>query len=174
MNTKIISTLIFVAGAGTAMALADNATSAPVNAQPPTSDSRAPDQTVYVAQLPSVTTLTNSAAAQKQSVKQIVQSDREISVTYQLADGNLKTISYQLLPTADGSSAGVALSTAPNSPSSAPSTVVVYPPLPAYVYTYDPFYSDWWYPAVGVRLGVNFGYHARPAHAWSGFRGHWR
>lgn len=102
--------------------------------------------------------LTNIAAAQGLTIKQIVQTAREIDVSYQLANGLTRTISYQLLLTANPTPApAVAAAPAP--------VVVVAPPPAAYFYDYyDPFYYYGpWYGPVAVRVGGEFG-----------FRGRWR
>lgn len=147
MKTQNITALVLATGFLTTAAFADNspATSAPaptaITSQPP-----APNQIIYLPQLPSVGELTGVAAAQGLTIKQITQSARELSVTYQFADGQTKIVSYQvLLP-----NVGV------NPAQLAPPTVVYAEPPPP-VYYYDPYYPAYWYPPVSFRFGFGFG-----------------
>ena len=178
MNTKLITTLALATGLLVAGVSAQTASdgSAPAVAAP-----LAPDQIIYASQLPGVTSLTNAAAAQGLAIKQIVQSAREVTVSYQLANGQTRTISYQLLPTAGAQVAqGVPV------PASAPPPVTVVPapvgvptvtvvPAPTVIYTpavesyyYDPYYSGYWYPPVSVSLGLGWGWGHGYGHGWGG------
>jgi hypothetical protein len=113
-----------------------------------------PDQIIYTAQLPRVIDLTNAAAAQRLAIKQIVQTASEITVSYQFANGQTRTVSYQLL--LEGNTAPVRVV------AQAPAPVVVVAPSPG-AYYYEPYhYCGPWYPPVVVRFGADFG-----------FRRHW-
>jgi hypothetical protein len=114
-----------------------------------------PDQIVYTPQLPRVVDLTNAAAAQRLTINQIVQTASGITVSYELANGQTRTVSYQLLLAENTTPVQTVI------PTSAP--VVVVAPLSG-VYYYDPyFYYGPWYPPIALRFGANFG-----------FRGRWR
>lgn len=160
MNAKLFPLLVLGASLFTIPVLADN----PAPATTPTSvpaQTMVADQIIYAPQLPSVAELIKMAAAQGLTVRQIVQSDRAVSITYQLANGQSKTISYQLLANAVTASAPVVATTP------APTTTRVVYVAPDYYYDpfYYPYYGPYWYPPVSVRLG--FGFRGR---GW-GFRG---
>jgi hypothetical protein len=146
-TTQYLTTLAVAAGFLTTAALADSSpsTSAAGTVQP-----TAPVQIIYAPQLPSVAELTSVAAAQGITVKQIVQSARDVSITTQSADGQTKTVSYQLLADAGARPAQIA----------APAVVYAVPPTPApYDYdSYAPYYPEVYYPPVSVRLGFGYGY----------------
>ena len=119
-----------------------------------TTPSPAPDQIVHAHQLPSVADLTKAATAQGITITQIVQSAGEISVRYQLANGQTRTVLYRLLS-----------SEAP--PTAVAPTVVYVEPPAGYYYYRDPFYPDYWYPPFSLRLGLGYGY---GYHAYHGHR----
>ena len=109
------------------------------------------DQIVYAPQLPGVADLIHVAAAQGLTIKQIVQTASEISVSFQLANGQTRTVAYELLL------AGNQMPVQTVSPAPRPSPVVVVAPSPDVCY-YDPYYYYGpWYPPVSVRLGADFG-----------------
>jgi hypothetical protein len=129
----------------------------------------APNQIIYLTQLPSVGTLVNIAAAQGLAVEQIVQNAAQIIVVYKYANGQTNAICYQLLPTA-GAVPAPAGATAVVVP--AQTTVVYGTPEPAYYY--DPFYYPWpWFGAVALDLGFGFrgGYYHGGGFRGGGFRG---
>ena len=165
MNTKVITALVLSSGLFTAVSFAQTAPGASAPAvSAPAAAAVAPDQILYAPQLPAVSTLTSAAAAQGIAIKQISQTDREISVTYQLSSGQTRTVSYQLLPSG-GQNAVTAPASVPAvvpAPSAAPTVVyAVTDPYP--YYTYSPYYG-YWYPPVALRVGFGWGFHG----------GHWR
>jgi len=151
----------FTAAAIIAAALCTGAFAQPaVNAQ-----ATAPNEVVYVPQLPNASDLTKAASAQGVTVTQIDQTSSQVVVTYKYSNGAVNTVSYQ--PLANAETSGVP---APSSPApavtSTGSTVVYTTTAPAYYYDYPYYgygYYPWgWYPPVSIGLG--FGFHG-------GFRG---
>ena len=138
-----------------------------------------PNQIVYAPQLPSVTELTNAAAAQGLAIDKIEQTNAQITVVYRNANGQTNTVAYLLLPAAG--TAGIVAnpvatpSTPPPTAVYAPtSPTVVYEPAPQSVYYdyYGPgYYPYYWYPPVSFRVGLGFGYHSG---FHGGFRGGYR
>ena len=63
----------------------------------------APNEIVYVPQLPSAAELTKAAAAQGVTITQIDQTSTQITVTYKYTNGYVNTVSYQPLSAADPS-----------------------------------------------------------------------
>ena len=164
MNTKFALALSLLAGICALPAKADE--NQPQTQLPPAVTVpvvSAPDQIIYLSQLPTVNALTGIAAAQGLNVKQIVQTDREVSVSYQVANGQVRTISYQLLPNV---SAPVQVQA--RAVEVVPAQTVVYAREPQPVYYYDPFWGSYWYPPVAVNLGFRWGWGFR-----GGYRGHW-
>ena len=88
-------------------------------------------------------------------------------MTYQLSNGQTKTISYQLLPDATQPAAAAAV-TVRRTVEVVPAQTVVYAQDPQPVYYYDPFWGSYWYPPVAVDLGFRWGWGFR-----GGYRGHW-
>lgn len=192
MKTNSILTAITLATAliGTA-AFADSASStvsanspAPAVQAPPAAPAPnaipmpAPNQIIYLPQLPTPASLVNVASAQGVSIEQISQTSSQIIVTYKYGNGQTNTICYQLLSTA-----GTAPVAAASTPVVVPQTTVIYgQPAPAYYYNYydDPFYTPWpWFGPVGIGFGFEFhgghdggfhGDHDRDFHG-GGFRG---
>lgn len=117
-----------------------------------------PNQIIYAPRLPSAAELTSAAAAQGQSVEQIIQSSSQITAVYRSSNGQVTTIAYQLLPT-PGSTATTATVVTP-----APTVIYQTAPRTIYYRSYDPFWDDddYWYPPVSLSLG--FGYY----HGWGG------
>jgi len=148
MKTKFISAIIVAAALATA---AQAQSPAAVVASPP------PDQIVYAAQLPPVASLTAVAAAQSLTIKQIVQTDRDITVTYLLTNGQTRTVSYQLLANVGQAPAVIAAKSIP-APEvyAAPTPVYVYTPVRDRYYYDDPY--SYWYPPVAVSLGFGWGW----------------
>jgi hypothetical protein len=152
MKTQNIAALVLAGGLFATVAFAENSAAAPVVTSMP---EPAPNQIVYATQLPAVPELTRAAAAQSLTIKQIVQSPRDLTLTYQSADGQTKVVAYRLL-----SDAGAGVVQPP-----APTVVYAAPPYPSYYY--DPFYPDYWYPPFSVRFGFGF----RSGGFRGGFRG---
>jgi hypothetical protein len=155
MKTKLITTLAITTGLLTACAFAETAPASPAPMPAtPVAAAATPDQVIYTAQLPSVADLTRGAAAQGLAINQIAQTARDITITYQLANGQTRTIAYELL--AAGNQVPASQVTV------APASVVVVAPAPD-VYYYGPYYYGSWYPRVAVRIGGDYR-----------FRGRWR
>ena len=137
-----------------------------VNAMP------APDQIIYLPQLPSAGSLANAAVAQGISVEQINQLSNQITVVYKYSNGQTHTICYQLL-----SSAGVTPAIAGPGVAAAPAQTTVIYQRPVGYY-YDPYYYGWpWFAPVSVSLGFGFhgGYHGGGFHGGGFHGGHgWR
>ena len=137
----------------------------------PASPMPAPNSIIYIPRLPTPAELSNAAAAQGLTIAKMEQTSDHITVVYQYANGQINTISYQLL-----SAAGVV--PAPGAPAPAVATAVV----PAYTttvvypdsgyYYYDPFYYPWgwpWYGPVSLSLGFGYNYgHFGGGHFWGG------
>lgn len=137
----------------------------------PAAQSPAPDQVIYSPRLPSAEELTHAASAQNRKIDRIEQTSSEVKVVYRFSNGQIETVSYQLLPADDGGSGGIPVSAPTTPPPPPPTTTVVYAPAPAPVYYYPDYYPWWgWYPPVSLRVGVGFGYH----HGWGGYHGGWR
>jgi len=125
------------------------------------------DRIIYAGQLPSVAQLTQTAQAQGLAIAAIVQTARDITVTYRLTNNTTRTISYQLLPEAQPT-AVMPASTAPVV-ETAPTTVQVVeyaPPPRTVVYRYyDPYYYDpFYWPRVPVSVNLGFGWTFRGGH----------
>ena len=154
MKTQNFTTWVLATGLLATVALADS----PSVTSPPApgavgAPSVAPSQIVYTPQLPGVAELASIAAAQGATIKQIIQSARDLNVTYQMPDNQVKTVVYQLL-----TEAGTNPVQAP-----APTFIDVNQPVPgAYYDPYDPYISADWYLPVSLRLGLGFG--ARGGH----------
>jgi hypothetical protein len=113
-----------------------------------------PNQTVYTAQLPTVQELTNSAAASGVTLTRVEQTTSQVTVVYQLTNGQVSVVSYQLLPAATGVT-GVTTAPIVTTP---PPRVVYIPTSPRVVY-YDsyPAYDPWyWYSPVSLSIGLGF------------------
>jgi hypothetical protein len=140
-------------------------------AQPASPPAAAPNEVVYVPQLPSAADLSKAAAAQGITVSQIDQTSSQVLVTYKYSNGAVNTVSYQPLSAAEGGATGaVATPTTPAPAVATGSTVVYTTAAPAYYYDYPyygyPYYYGW-YPPVSIGLGFGFhgGFHG------GGFRG---
>lgn len=126
----------------------------------------APNQVIYIPQLPNPGELVNVAAAQGVSVQQINQTSTQVTIVYKYANGQTNTICYQLLSSAGaGSPTGVPAVGAPAAAPATTTTVVYgtppsyYPYGYAYPYGYDYPYG-YAYPWYGpISLGFSFGYH---------------
>jgi hypothetical protein len=112
----------------------------------------APSQVIYSPRLPTPAELTNAATAQGVTIARIEQSTSQVTVTYQLANGQTNVVSYQLLPAAGSA---VATTTPPPTVVETAPRVVYYEP--AYGY-YPAYYPGYWYPPVSVRLGFGYGF----------------
>src|SRR5882724_10866075 len=97
MKTTIVTVLVLAVSFLTTAAMAETLSSSSVSVQ------MAPSQIIYTPQLPSVPELTKAAATQGLTIKQIVQSPRDLNVVYQSAQGQINTVVYQLLADAGSS-----------------------------------------------------------------------
>lgn len=175
MKTNPILSAVVLAATFLATGAAAQTVSAtpPAEATPMVSPTPAPNQIIYIPQLPNPAELANAAAAQGVSVQQINQTSNQITVVYKYANGQTNIICYQLL-----SAVGTAPAVAPAGAqvtTVAPSTTVVYAsPAPAYYY-YDPYGYYWpWYGPVSIGLGFNFGYGHYYGGHFGGYRGGFR
>jgi hypothetical protein len=124
----------------------------------------APNQIIYLPQLPTAASLVNVAAAQGLSVEQISQTNTQIMVVYKYGNGQTNAICYQLLSTA-----GAVPTVASPAPVVVPAQTTVIYGTPAPAYYYDPFYYPWpWFGPVAV--GLDFGFRGGYYHG-GGFRG---
>jgi len=180
MKTKLVVFCLlsaaFLAGSAQAQTV-QPATPAPAVQATAPAAALVPNQTVYSPRLPSVTEVTNIAAAQGLTVERIEQSASQVTAVYKYANGQTNTVAYLLLPgTTVVSSQGVA------QPTPAPA-VVYYEPAPRVVYYdgYSPGYGPgyyyspaYWYPPVSIGLGFGFygghgGFHGGGFHGGYGF-----
>lgn len=152
----------------------------PADATPMVSPMPAPNQIIYIPQLPSPAELANAAAAQGGSVEQINQTSTQITIVYKYANGQTNTICYQLLSNAGAAPAVSAPTGAPMTTVVPTTTTAVYAtPSPAYYYPYGysyPYgYYYPWYAPVSIGLGFNFGYgYYHGGYYGGGFRGGFR
>lgn len=120
-----------------------------------------PDQVIYAPRLPTAQELTDAAVARGVAIERIQQDTTQVTATYRLANGQLSTVAYALLPSASPASAPTIVTTPP--PAVVMPRTVIYRPQRQVVY-YDPFFYDPWYryPSVSIGLGFGFGhYHGR-------------
>ncbi len=162
MNTKsIIAAVVLATGVGGASAFAQ--------APDPQNSTPAPNQIIYLPQLPAASELAKSAPAQGATVAQITQTSDQITVVYKLANGQTSAVEYKLLSAVEPSAQ--APSGAPAAP--APGPAVVYAQsVPVYPAYYGPDYYYWpWYGPVRVDLGFGWGWRGG---GWGGGgRGGW-
>jgi hypothetical protein len=157
---------------------------APLSPALPVAPAMAPDEIIYLPQLPEPAELAAAAAAQGLTVKRITRTSAEVTVTCQSADGQVHTAAYQLLSAAAGSAtaATTAVPAVPAATTSVPvvpaattsvvpatttvttvpeaTTAVVYAPPTPGVFCYDSWYYPWpllWPVAFGA--GVGYGYY---------------
>lgn len=125
----------------------------------------APSTVIYLPQLPSADELSRAAAAQGQTIAKIEQTNGQVTVVYQGANGTTNTVAYLPLSQA-GSSAPApvpAVVPAPSSPppqivyQAAPPPVVYQAPAPVYYPDYyaPDYYAPYYYPS----LSFGFGYY---------------
>jgi uncharacterized membrane protein YgcG len=178
MKPNIITALVLAAASVASYARAEttDATPAASPSTPPPAVStaagevRTSNQIVYVPQLPSAQELTNAAYAQGVAIDKIADNGSQISVTYKLTNGQINSVTYQMLPAAQaGASQTVVIPTSP-------APAVVYQPQPAprvvYYYPESSYYPDYayypdryWYSPISLSLGFGYGY-------YGGYRGH--
>jgi len=146
----------------------------------------APNEVIYLPQIPTVADLASGAAARGLTVVSIQQTAGEEIATYRLPNGQTNIVAYQALPAA-GSAETAAAPTPAAAPSGQPPTpaaapgqaaivtpatpapAVVYQPAApdyAYGYPYDYYYPWGWYG--GPYYGYSYGYGVG-----IGFRGGW-
>jgi hypothetical protein len=144
-----------------------------VTMAPAPAPAAAPNEVVYVPQLPSVADLTKAAAAQGITVEQINQTSSQITAIYKYSNGQVTTVVYQPLSAAESSAVPVPTAApAPGTTAVVPTTTVVYQSAPGYYYDYPyyPYYYGWgWYPPVSV--GIGLGFHGGGYYHGGGFRG---
>jgi hypothetical protein len=179
MKTKLIPAFLLTAGLLALGAQAQTAAPAADAAAVPT-----PSRVIYSPRLPSPGELTNVASAQGISVEKIDQTAAQITVTYKLANGQLNTVAYQLLPSAGSPAQSPAATTVAVPASAAPTvvysqaapTVVYTQPYPySYYYAGDPYYYPWgFYGPLAVGVGLGFGFHGGYYHGGGFYHGHGR
>jgi len=142
----------------------------------PVNPSSAPNEVIYLPQLPTAADLSQGAAAHGQTVSRIEQTGNKVIAVYMGPNGQSMTVDYELLPnqpaaTAQGPTPGPAIYATQPPPYSPPvgeapaANTVVYDTAPAYTaypYDYYPYAFYWpWYPAVSLGFGFHygFGYH---------------
>ena len=160
LTTALIATTSVIQAASPAAPTAQVTPTAPEPSPAPAVNlASAPNQIIYLTQLPSAGTLVNIAAAQGLAIEQISQTATQILVVYKYANGQTNTVSYQLLPSATPTPAVAGVPAPAGSVTvavPAQTTVVYQGPTPAYYY--DPFYYPW--PYFGpVALSLGFGFH---------------
>jgi hypothetical protein len=171
MKIKILS--VFLTAAGLLATGATAQVTTPTRAPVVTSDAPSTvNRVIYSPRLPSANELSNVAAAQGLSVERIDQTDSQITATYRSSNGQLSTVSYQLLPNGSDATATTVVTTpAPNVVYTSPAPRVVYRTAPSYYYYNDPFFYPWggygYYSPVSVSLGFGFG------HGYYGGRGYY-
>jgi len=160
------------------VAAAAMATSA--RAQAPASASAAPNETIYVQQLPSPSELASGATAGGVTIEKIDQTSDQITVVYKYTNGQTNTVAYRPIAAAGSAatSGAVIPATTPAPAVSTTQTVIYSEPAPVYYYYpasyYYPTYYPWgWYPPVSLHVGFGFrgGFHGGFG---GGFHGHWR
>ena len=173
---KIITTAILAVSLAATISFADPTGTTPAPA---------PNEIDYVSQLPNPNDLVSKGVPDGARVSKITQTGSEITTTYSYSNGQVRVVSYRLLPAAGSSAATgntpiptvtmTAVPT-PTTPapvpvyydSTSPTTVVYQQPAPVYYYpAYDYGYYPW-YPPVSVRLGFGF------RDGFGGFRGGFR
>ena len=159
-HAVVLATVLLATGASAQTA----SPAPPADATPMISPMPAPNQIIYIPQLPNPAELANAAAAQGVTVEQINQTSTQITVVYKYANGQTNTICYQLLSNAGAAPAVGAPTGAPVTTVVPTTTNVVYAtPSPAYYYypygySYPYGYYYPWYAPVSIGLGFNFGY----------------
>jgi hypothetical protein len=181
-HAVVLATVLLATGASAQTA----SPAPPADATPMISPMPAPNQIIYIPQLPNPAELANAAAAQGVTVEQINQTSTQITVVYKYANGQTNTICYQLLSNAGAAPAVGALTGAPVTTVVPTTTNVVYAtPSPAYYYypygySYPYGYYYPWYAPVSIGLGFNFGYgyghggYHGGYHGGGGYHGHGR
>jgi hypothetical protein len=161
MKIKIFSAAVALTALGLATAGAYAQTSNPVPATP----APAPTELVYLAQLPSAAALVSAAKAEGATVIKIDQTSTEVVAVYKDANGQITTVSYQILPAAEAAAVTQAAA-APATGAAAttavvPATTTVIYGSPGYYYGpygyYGGYYPWGWYAPIGIRVG--FGFH---------------
>lgn len=143
MNTKSIIAAValatLVGGAGAFAQAPDTQNTTP-----------APNQVVYLPQLPGAADLVKAAPGQGVSIAQITQTSDQVTVVYKLANGQTNTVAYRLISAVEPSN---------GAPAPAPATAVVYAqPAPVYPGYYAPDYYWPWYGPVRLDLGFGWGW----------------
>lgn len=148
------------------------------------SQTPAPNEVIYLPQIPTAADLTSGATARGLTVVSIQQTAGEEIATYRLPNGQINIVAYQALPAAG--SAGTTAAQAPVAAAgqatvvtpSTPAPAVVYEPAApdyAYDYPYDYYYPWGWYGGpyygYGYGYGVGIGFRGGWGFGGGGFRG---
>ena len=155
MKTKIATAFLLAIGALLSTAIGQTpSTPAPSVSVAPRPDDPSvgltPNQIVYAARLPTAQELTDAASARGTVINRIEQTGSQITVSYQLGNGQLNVVSYQLLPAAGAAPTSAVVTTPPPTVVYVPGQRVVYYDT---VRAYDPWY---WYPPVSFSIGLGF------------------
>jgi len=168
LTTALFATGTFAQTTETAAAPAANQTPAPAAAISPASPMPAPNSIIYIPRLPTPAELSGAATAQGLTIAKMEQTSDRITVVYQYANGQMNTVSYQLLGSAGVAPTPVASAT--------PTPTAVVPATSTVVYTAPAYYGDPYYYGYGwgwpwyapVTVGLGFGFHT--GHFYGG---HW-
>jgi uncharacterized membrane protein YgcG len=130
----------------------------------------APNEIIYLPQLPTVTDLVNAARAQGLSVARIDQTSNSVTVVTTAANGQTATVLYLPISSAGSAPGAVPQPSTPAPAVSMANTMAVYDtpaynPYGYYDYPYD--YYPWW----GWPVGVGFGWGYYGGRGYGGFRG---
>jgi uncharacterized membrane protein YgcG len=136
----------------------------------------APNEVIYLPQIPTVADLTKSATAHGLTIASIRQMNGEEVAVYRSPDGQARVVAYLLL--SEASSAAAAVVVAPTPAGVGGTAAIAAPPLtsvvnydaiaPGYYDYYADAYCPWgWYPGGFWGLGFGYGYGGG-----YGFRGH--
>jgi hypothetical protein len=168
-KTQLLTVAVLAASALATGALAQSPAQAP---SPAPQVAPAPNEVIYLQKLPTPAELISSAAAgHGVTIDKIDQTGSQITVVYHFDNGQVNTVSYQLIGAADSSAAPAPVAGTEPAGIPAPTTAapaVVYQSYPSpYYYGYAPYpgyYWPGWFAPIGV--GFNFG--------WGHGYHHWR
>jgi hypothetical protein len=164
---KLIASALLAVGLAAVAAFADPTASTPAPA---------PNEVDYVSQLPAPNDLMNKGVPDGARVAMITQTSSDVSVTYSYANGQVRVVSYRLLPAAGSTAAPgsapapAVVATPPPTPAPvyenpSPTYTVVYEePAPAYYYSAYGYGYPWFWP-----VSVGIGFHG----GWGGCRDGW-
>jgi hypothetical protein len=138
----------------------------------------APNEVIYLPTLPTAADLIHAAAASRGvAIQKIDQTSSQITVVYKFDNGQINTISYQLIAAGDSGAVPVASASGVPAPAT-PAPTVVYQTYPGpYYYAAAAPYPGYYWPdywlaplAVGLDIGFRGGYHGGWYHG-GGHRG---